>query len=669
MSHTHTQRDFWGHHRNSAVHVTADVVECRDWIHGEGRAGCDNWDNEDPSSAPNATQRSEYAGLSLRTSPTCATVYGCLDPMYLGILSNPDHGEPSPLAATMFLFSFHDKFRFSLTKPNPCLLRRTVSNYYPGSVYGCGSQTLQPTTMADPAFDDTYKYVPSSWEHPWYLSGHHHDLPDWVGCRHGTLSGGTTDVHDARHCMITGKPSYRRHTFRQQRHEDTDAPLRLPLAKQNDYCEYYWPAYGIRAGGNVTCCPVDRHRGHSAAGSSPPVFRLRRDGAPSKYPWSVKTGQGQRTCKSEGDDGSRHSFGRPWKRQARAEEWRAGQLQVEAGAYQGQQNVGVRFGTAEDGMDTGNEILSTAESLNQGKGLRGEEGKRDEGGDHGHGPKGGKVLPDGTRAEGSQEKALMGKEEGVRENKKRKANELPCSPQKCKTWSKEEHAVFLGGLKMFGRRWKLIHQLLPGKSLMQVRAHAYKYFARLIWDADNNQASHEAKGDTHVDRSPSSVMTPPRSDLQDGERSEPKRRTPPRRDRTKQTGPPAQASAAQGGEVRKGATSGGGVGSGNSLSAKLETPAKEESLEGQARHLTDNDTTRSASPSTTPKVVPTPRRPCPQWIAGGGVWADNIITKWHMGMRLKRPGNSPPIVMRASPMNESPSISACVTPRSNLCLL
>ena len=46
-------------------------------------------------------------------------------------------------------------------------------------------------------------------------------------------------------------------------------------------------------------------------------------------------------------------------------------------------------------------------------------------------------------------------------------------------WSNDEHAVFVRALKLYGRDWKAIQQLIPTRSMVQVRTHAQKYLAKL----------------------------------------------------------------------------------------------------------------------------------------------------------------------------------------------
>ncbi len=53
-------------------------------------------------------------------------------------------------------------------------------------------------------------------------------------------------------------------------------------------------------------------------------------------------------------------------------------------------------------------------------------------------------------------------------------------------WTKKEHHIFLKGLKEFGRDWKKMRELLPSRSLAQIRSHAQKYFIRMETEKYNS---------------------------------------------------------------------------------------------------------------------------------------------------------------------------------------
>lgn len=46
-------------------------------------------------------------------------------------------------------------------------------------------------------------------------------------------------------------------------------------------------------------------------------------------------------------------------------------------------------------------------------------------------------------------------------------------------WTPEEHQAFLEGLKIFGREWKKVAELIPARTSAQIRSHAQKYFAKI----------------------------------------------------------------------------------------------------------------------------------------------------------------------------------------------
>ena len=46
-------------------------------------------------------------------------------------------------------------------------------------------------------------------------------------------------------------------------------------------------------------------------------------------------------------------------------------------------------------------------------------------------------------------------------------------------WSKEEHQLFVEGIKRYGKNWKAIEKHLKTRSRSQIRSHAQKFFKRL----------------------------------------------------------------------------------------------------------------------------------------------------------------------------------------------
>lgn len=45
-------------------------------------------------------------------------------------------------------------------------------------------------------------------------------------------------------------------------------------------------------------------------------------------------------------------------------------------------------------------------------------------------------------------------------------------------WTSEEHGLFLKGLQLYGKDWKMISNLVKTRSLVQIRTHAQKYFMK-----------------------------------------------------------------------------------------------------------------------------------------------------------------------------------------------
>ena len=55
-------------------------------------------------------------------------------------------------------------------------------------------------------------------------------------------------------------------------------------------------------------------------------------------------------------------------------------------------------------------------------------------------------------------------------------------------WSEKEHRVFLEGLKLYGKNWKILSEHIKTRSCTQVRSHAQKYFIKQRSDEEVKQA-------------------------------------------------------------------------------------------------------------------------------------------------------------------------------------
>lgn len=58
-------------------------------------------------------------------------------------------------------------------------------------------------------------------------------------------------------------------------------------------------------------------------------------------------------------------------------------------------------------------------------------------------------------------------------------------------WTEEEHALFLEGLKRYGKVWKKIAEMMQTRTVVQVRTHAQKYFLKLKKMNGGNELSNE----------------------------------------------------------------------------------------------------------------------------------------------------------------------------------
>lgn len=76
------------------------------------------------------------------------------------------------------------------------------------------------------------------------------------------------------------------------------------------------------------------------------------------------------------------------------------------------------------------------------------------------------------------------------------AGTVPASPmsqasetsKRRERWTEEEHALFMEGLNRYGRKWKKIQTFVKTKTAVQVRTHAYGYFAKLLRNMPEDDA-------------------------------------------------------------------------------------------------------------------------------------------------------------------------------------
>jgi len=66
-------------------------------------------------------------------------------------------------------------------------------------------------------------------------------------------------------------------------------------------------------------------------------------------------------------------------------------------------------------------------------------------------------------------------------------------------WKKEEHELFLKGLKLYGRDWKKIEVLVGSRTGPQIRSHAQKYFNRIGKEGTSSEETSELEVRTPKD--------------------------------------------------------------------------------------------------------------------------------------------------------------------------
>ncbi|GBG31880.1 Myb family DNA-binding protein, SHAQKYF family [Hondaea fermentalgiana] len=62
-------------------------------------------------------------------------------------------------------------------------------------------------------------------------------------------------------------------------------------------------------------------------------------------------------------------------------------------------------------------------------------------------------------------------------------------------WTHEEHSIFLEGLKLHGKEWKKISDMIQTRTVVQIRTHAQKYFQKVAKSTGGPVMSTSKKGD------------------------------------------------------------------------------------------------------------------------------------------------------------------------------
>lgn len=56
-------------------------------------------------------------------------------------------------------------------------------------------------------------------------------------------------------------------------------------------------------------------------------------------------------------------------------------------------------------------------------------------------------------------------------------------------WTDEEHELFLEGIRKFGKDWELVKQHVKTRGIANIRAHAQKFFEKLVKLVENDDLS------------------------------------------------------------------------------------------------------------------------------------------------------------------------------------
>ncbi len=63
-------------------------------------------------------------------------------------------------------------------------------------------------------------------------------------------------------------------------------------------------------------------------------------------------------------------------------------------------------------------------------------------------------------------------------------------------WTQAEHECFLDGLRLHDKGWKQIAQMIPSRTVVQIRTHAQKYFQKVGKANHGGAHSNEVRMDT-----------------------------------------------------------------------------------------------------------------------------------------------------------------------------
>ena len=64
-------------------------------------------------------------------------------------------------------------------------------------------------------------------------------------------------------------------------------------------------------------------------------------------------------------------------------------------------------------------------------------------------------------------------------------------------WTDEEHELFLEGLRFYEKDWELIQQHVKTRGIANIRAHAQKFFSKLVQIIESNEDPDEKTKQYH----------------------------------------------------------------------------------------------------------------------------------------------------------------------------